>query len=172
MSDLTRRHRLTDLEAQIRHHYAAAARNLWRTGRALAEVRDQELWRDGGYIGFDAWLLAGKQLGVGCGAARVSAGWARWLGARMGPVPGGLGRAALRGALPPAAGQVGLSPQALLDLAYLSRPDWALGVARVMVEVGAVAQAKQALGRVAAQRTDNEAASQAAVLLIELAMGG
>lgn len=63
MSDLTRRHRLTDLEAQIRQHYAEAARNLWRTGRALAEVRDQELWRDGGHIGFDAWLQATRLLG-------------------------------------------------------------------------------------------------------------
>ena len=63
MPDLTRRHRLTDLEAQIRQHYAEAARNLWRTGRALAEVRDQELWRDGGHIGFDAWLQSARLLG-------------------------------------------------------------------------------------------------------------
>ncbi len=63
MPDLTRRHRLTDLEAQIRQHYAEAARNLWRTGRALAEVRDEELWRDGGFPGFDAWLQSAGLLG-------------------------------------------------------------------------------------------------------------
>lgn len=63
MPDLTRRHRLTDLEAQIRESYAHAARNLWRTGRALAEVRDEELWRDAGFPGFDAWLQSTGLLG-------------------------------------------------------------------------------------------------------------
>lgn len=66
----------------------------------------------------------------------------------------------------------GLAPTALQELAYSGRPAWALGVARVMVDVGAVTAARQVLGRVAAQRTDPEAAAQAAVLLIELAMGG
>jgi hypothetical protein len=63
MPDLTRRRRLSDLEQQIRDHCAEAARNLWRTGRALAEVRDEELWREADYPGFDAWLQAAGLLG-------------------------------------------------------------------------------------------------------------
>ena len=63
MPDLTRRHRLTSLEAQIRTSYTEAARNLWRTGVALCQVRDDELWRDAGHLGFDAWLQTTGLLG-------------------------------------------------------------------------------------------------------------
>lgn len=63
MPQLTRRHRLSALEQQIREQYAEAARNLWRIGRALAEVRDEELWRDAGHTGFDVWLQATALLG-------------------------------------------------------------------------------------------------------------
>lgn len=63
MPELSRRQRLSALELQIRDQAAEAARNLWRIGCALAEVRNEELWRDDGHTGFDAWLQAAGLLG-------------------------------------------------------------------------------------------------------------
>lgn len=63
MPDLSRRQRLNALESQIRSSYADAARNLWRAGIALCQVRDEELWRDGGHAGFESWLKATGLLG-------------------------------------------------------------------------------------------------------------
>ena len=56
MPAITRRHRLRDLETEVRTHNADLARHLWHMGNALREVQRDELWREGDHAGFDPWL--------------------------------------------------------------------------------------------------------------------
>ncbi len=86
MSDLARTDRLRHLETQVRARNADLARDLWRMGNDLREVRRDELWRQGGYTGFDHWLANTGVTGrtTAYKAMRVARAFAEEMAARFG----------------------------------------------------------------------------------------
>lgn len=83
---ISRVDRLRQLETEVRARNADLARDLWRMGNTLREVRRDELWRDGGYKGFDSWLAATGVTGrtTAYKAMRVSRVFAEEMAARFG----------------------------------------------------------------------------------------
>lgn len=63
MTQLSRSQRLDLLNKVVRQSCAEIARELWQMGQALREVQRDELWRDAGYGGFDAWLEGSQLVG-------------------------------------------------------------------------------------------------------------